>query len=189
MTDEPRGPLAHAIPLPEERRLRRAVDSLNTGTRVARPTGAQHPMGERGYAAQSLGLLKALVEQIEQGLSGGPLQADVVKGRFAGFGRDMPSMLAATASQVGDLAEFARQGIVQLPLASQQMSTAAAALATAYHAFAAAAEIAVGPGSRDFREGEAVRQSEAMYQAYDLLARYVAAKRDEWDGEQAPPTD
>ena len=84
MTDDsPRGARAHVIPLPEARRIKRAIESLDTGARVGRPSGApSHPMGERGDAAQYLGMLKALVQQIEYGLNGGPLQTDVQKGVF-----------------------------------------------------------------------------------------------------------
>jgi hypothetical protein len=179
MTEEPRGARTHAVPLPEPRRLKRAVDSLETGIDIRRPPGAQHPMGDAGYAAQYLGTLKALVAQMEEGLRGGPLEGDVQKGWFAGYQRDVPSMLANTASQLRTLSEFARQGIMQVPEASQQMSVAAVALLAAHHAFAAASEVAVGPGSDDFHGGEVVKQSEAMYEAVDMLTDYVTKKRAE----------
>lgn len=180
-TEEPRGARTHAVPLPEARRVKRAVESLETGLVAQRPPAhaPQHPMGDAGYAAQYVGTLKALVGQIEEGLRGGPLQADVQKGWFAAYERSTPSMLAATAAQLRSLSEFARQGITQVPQASQQMSVAAVALLAAHHAFAAASEIAVGPGSPDFHGEEVVKQSEAMYAAADMLADYVTKKRAE----------
>jgi hypothetical protein len=180
--EEPRGARTHAIPLPEARRVKRAIDSLDTGLDVRRPPGApQHPMGDRGDAAQYIGILKGLVGQVEEGLRGGPLQTDVQKGWFNAYERHTPSMMANTASQLRDLSEFARQGIMQLPHASQQMSVAAVALLVAQHAFAAASEIAVGIDSADFHEGEVVKQSQEMYEAFDMLADYVAKKRAEFD--------
>lgn len=180
-TNEPRGARTHAIPLPEARRVKRAIDSLDTGLDVRRPPGApQHPMGERGDAGQYLGILKALVAQVEEGLRGGPLQTDVQKGWFGAYERNLPSMLANTASQLRDLSGFARQGIMQLPHASQQMSVAAVALLVAQHAFAAASEIAVGFDAEDFHGDEVVKQSEEMYAAFDMLADYVTKKRAEF---------
>ncbi|UQI49836.1 hypothetical protein M1P56_35695 (plasmid) [Streptomyces sp. HU2014] len=180
MQDEPRGARTHAVALPQARQVKRAINSLETGVEVRKPPGTQHPMGDRGYAAQYLGLLKAFVAQIEEGLRGGPLQVDVQKGWFGGYEGQLPSLLANTSSQVRDLSEFARQGIVEVPHASQQMSVAAAALLTAEHAFAAASEISVGIGKPDFNEAEVVKQSEAMYEAYDLLAEYVRQKREQF---------
>lgn len=177
---EPTGARTHAIPLPQARQVKRAINSLDVGIEATKPPGAQHPMGDRGYAAQYVGLLKAIVAQMEEGLRGGPLQTDVQKGWFGGYERNLPSMLANTASQVRDLSEFARQGIMQVPHASQQMSVAAAALRTAAHAFAAASEISVGVGSSTFDEAEVVKESEAMYEAYELLADYVTKKRQEF---------
>ena len=187
MTDDsPRGARAHAIPLPEARRIKRAIESLDTGARVGRPSGApSHPMGERGDAAQYLGMLKALVQQIEYGLNGGPLQTDVQKGVFATYDRSLPAILAAESSRAASLREFARQGIMQLPHASQQMAASAAAFMVAEHGLAAASEIAVGVGAPDFDENEVVRQSEAMYDAADQLTDYVAQKRAEF-GEERP---
>ena len=179
-TEEPRGARTHALPIPEARRIKRAIDSLDTGLNARQPAGAQHPMGDRGYAAQYLGMLKAVVAQMEEGLRGGPLETDVQKGWFGAYERDVPSMLANTAAQLRSLSEFARQGITNVPQASQQMSVAAVALLAARHAFAAASEIAVGIGSPDFHEGEMIRQSEAMYEAADMLTDYVAKKRAEF---------
>jgi hypothetical protein len=176
-TEEPRGARTHAVPLPEARRIKRAVDSLETGLQTTRPASAQHPMGDRGYAAQYLGMLKALVAQTEEGLRGGPLETDVQKGWFATYERSLPSMLANTAGQLRSLSEFARQGIMQVPQASQQLSVAAVALLAASYAFAAASEIAVGPGTGDFDADEVVKQSEAMYEATDMLRDYVEKKR------------
>lgn len=177
---EPGGARTHAIALPQARQVKRAINSLEVGTEIRKPPGEQHPMGDRGYAAQYLGMLKALVAQVEEGLRGGPLQTDVQKGWFASYERQLPSLLANTAAQVRDLSEFARQGIMQVPHASQQMSVAAAALRTAAHAFAAASEIAVGIDAPNFDENEVVKESEAMYEAYDLLAEYVSAKREQF---------
>lgn len=180
-TEEPSGARTHAITLPEARRVKRAIDSLDTGVDARRPPGAPaHPMGDRGDAAQYIGILKALIAQIEEGVRGGPLQTDVQKGWFGGYQRNLPSMFANTAAQLKDLSSFASQGIMQVPHASQQMAVAATALLTASHAFAAASEIAVGVGSPDFHEDEVVKQSEAMYEAFDMLADYVAQKRAEF---------
>lgn len=176
-TEEPRGARTHAVPLPQARQLRRAIDSLGIGLEIHRKPGLTHPLGDRGYAAQYLGMLKGLVAQIEEGLRDGPLEGDVHKGWFSAYEQNTPSLLANTAAQVARLSEFARQGIMQVPMASQQMSVAAVALAAASHAFAAAAEIAVGVGSPDFNEAETVRQSEAMYDAADMLRDYVTEKR------------
>jgi hypothetical protein len=180
-TEEPRGARTHAIPLPQARQVKRAINSLDTGVEATKPPGAQHPMGDRGYAAQYLGMLKGLVAQMEEGLRGGPLETDVQKGWFGVYERDIPSMLANTSAQLRSLSEFAQQGIMQVPRASQQMSVAAVALRAACHAFAAASEIAVGVGSPGFDENEVVKQSEAMYEAADMLTDYVAKKRAEFD--------
>jgi hypothetical protein len=184
VTDEPSGARAQAIPLPELRRIKRAIESLGTGIDVGRPKLAPaHPMGERGDAAQCLGILKALVQQIEYGLIGGPLQTDVQKGVFAAYGRDLPAILAAESAHVGTLVKFAAEGIMQVPHASQQMSAAALGLTVAEHGFAAAAEIAVGVDAPGFSDTEVTRQSEAMYEAADKLTDYVAGKRAEWEAE------
>lgn len=178
MTNEqPSGARAHAIPLPEARRIKRAIESLGTGVNVTRPPGTRHPMGERGEAAQYLGILKALVDQIETGLRGGELQTDVQKGWFGGYDRDLPAMLCAESSRAASLVQFAAQGIMQLPRASQQMSATALGLQVAEHGMAAAAEIAVGVDSPQFDGEEVARQSEAMYAAADQLTKYVAEKR------------
>jgi hypothetical protein len=178
MNDEPRGARAHVIPLPEARRIKRAIESLGTGINVGRPPGApRHPMGERGDAAQLLGVLKGLVEQIEEGLRGGELQTDVQKGLFGSYERDMPAILAAEASRASSLVQFAAQGIMQLPRASQQMSATALGLKVAHHGFAASSEIAVGVDKPGFDGEEVVRQSEAMYEAADELTKYVSEKR------------
>lgn len=179
-SQEPRGARTHAVSLPEAKRLRRALDSLGTGMQVHRTPGTQHPMGDRGDAAQLLGMLKAVIAQTEEGLRGGPLQTDVQKGWFAAYERSLPSMFANTASQLRSLSEFARQGITQVPLASQQMAVATSALLAASCAFAAASEIAVGVDSEDFHDGEVIKQSEAMYAAADMLTEYIAAKRAEF---------
>lgn len=176
-TEEPRGARTHAVPLPQGRQVKRAINSLETGLNITKPPGAQHPMGDRGYAAQYVGMLKAIVAQMEEGLRGGPLETDVQKGWFAVYERSLPSMFANTAGQLRSLSEFARQGIVQVPQASQQMSVAAVALLAAHHAFAAASEIAVGVGTEDFHADEVVKQSDEMYEAADMLADYVAKKR------------
>jgi len=178
MDDEPRGARTHAIPLPQARQVKRAINSLDLGLEVRRPPGTVHPMGDRGEAAQYLGMLKAVVAQMEYGLRGGPLQNDVQKGWFQGFDRETPPILANIASQVRELSAFARQGILQVPHASQQMGVAAAALLAAAHAFAAAAEIAVGLDSPNFDENKVVRHSEQMYEAFSVLAEYVAQKMD-----------
>lgn len=177
-TEEPRGARTHAIPLPQARQVRRALNSLETGLDATKPPGQQHPMGDRGYAAQYVGMLKGLVAQMEEGLRGGPLETDVQKGWFGVYERSIPSMFANTAGQLRSLSEFARQGITQVPQASQQMSVAAVALLAAHHAFAAASEIAVGVGSPDFHGDEVVKQSEEMYEATDMLIDYVAKKRE-----------
>ena len=140
-------------------------------------------MGERGDAAQYLGMLKALVQQIEYGLNGGPLQTDVQKGVFATYDRNFPAILAAESSRAASLVQFAAQGIQQLPHASQQMAATALAFTVAEHGFAAASEIAVGVGAPDFDENEVVRQSEAMYDAADKLTEYIGEKRAQF-GEQ-----
>lgn len=181
MTDET-GASARAIPLPELRRIKRAIDALGTGIDVGRPKLAPaHPMGERGDAAQLLGILKGLVQQIEYGLIGGPLQTDVQKGLFNAYGRDIPAILAAESAHAGVLVKFAAEGIQQVPYASQQMSAAALAFVVAEHGFAAAAEIAVGVDGPGFNEARVTQQSEAMYEAADKLTEYVAEKRAEWD--------
>ncbi|MFJ1900489.1 hypothetical protein [Streptomyces sp. NPDC088115] len=181
-TEQPPGARAHAVPLPEARRLKRAIESLGTGISVNRPPGTRHPMGERGEAAQYLGILKALVDQIETGLRGGELQTDVQKGWFGGYERDLPAMLVAESSRAQSLVQFAAQGITQLPHASQQMSATAVAFRVAEHGLAAAAEIAVGLDSPKFDGEEVARQSEAMYEAADQLTKYVADKRTQFGG-------
>lgn len=182
-TEEPRGARTHAIPLPQGREVKRAINSLNTGLNITRPPGTKHPMGDRGDAAQYLGMLKGIVAQMEEGLRGGPLETDVVKGHWSVYERNLPSILANMAAQVRDLSEFATLGIQRVPQASQQMAVAAAALRAASHAFAAAAEISVGVGAVDFDSTEVVKQSEAMYEACDMLTGYVAQKRAEFGDE------
>ncbi|MFJ2279260.1 hypothetical protein ACIOEZ_34490 [Streptomyces sp. NPDC087866] len=176
-TESPRGARATAIPLPEARRIKRAIDSLGTGISVNQPPGTRHPMGERGVAAQYLGILKALVDQMETGLRGGELQTDVQKGWFNTHERDVSAILCAEADRARNLTEFSAQGITQLPRASQQLSATAIAFQVAEHGLAAAAEIAVGLDSPQF-DGEAVaRETDTMYEAADLLTKYVADKR------------
>lgn len=187
-TEEPRGARTHAIPLPQGREVKRAINSLNTGLDITRPPGTKHPMGDRGDAAQYLGMLKGIVAQMEEGLRGGPLQTDVQKGWFGVYERSVPSMFANTASQLKDLSAFANQGIMHVPHASQQMAVAAVALLTASHAFAAASEISVGVGTADFHADEVVKQSEAMYEAADVLTDYVKQKRAEFGEGVADPT-
>jgi YD repeat-containing protein len=182
-SDAPRGARTIAVPLPEARRIRRAIDSLNLPVPRRQPGAPEHPMGERGEAAQLAGALRAYAQQIEQGLIGGPLQEDTQKGWFTAYDYDRSALLAAEGDRLRGLSAFAQQGIVQLPKASQQMSVAAVALLVAHHAFGAAAEIAVGLESEDFDEAEAVKQSEAMYEAFDMLAGYVAEKRAQWAAE------
>lgn len=176
-TEEPRGARTHAIPLPQARQVKRAINSLDTGLDATKPPGTQHPMGDAGYAAQYLGMLKGLVTQMEEGLRSDPLETDVQKGWFGVYERNVPSMLANTAGQLRSLSAFAQQGIMQVPQASQQMSVAAVALLAASHAFAAASEIAVGVGSPDFHADEVVKQSQAMYEAAELLTDYVEKKQ------------
>ncbi|WP_329142689.1 hypothetical protein OIU91_03800 [Streptomyces sp. NBC_01456] len=176
--DESRGARAHVIPLPEALRLKRAIESLSAGIRVNRSPGKHHPRGERGEAAQFLGVLKALVEQIEEGLRGGELQADVDRGRLTGYERSASAMLTAEASRSFSLAQFAEHNIDRLPCAYQQMAVTALALRVAGHGFAASAEIAMGLDSDRFDAGEAARQSAAMYDAADELTRYVSQTRD-----------
>jgi len=183
--DTPSGARARVIPLPDARRIKRAIESLDTGAGVSRPAGAHHPMGERGDAAQYLGMLKGLVQQIEYGLSGGPLQTDVQKGMFAAYERDLPSILAAESSRVAALVQFAAQGILQLPHASQQMAASALGLQVAEHGFAAASEIAVSMEAPGLDESEVVRRSEAMYEAADKLTDYIGEKRAHF-GEERP---
>ncbi|MFI8903920.1 hypothetical protein ACIGO7_37950 [Streptomyces virginiae] len=175
--EEPRGARAIAVSLPEARRIKRAIESLDTGINVSRPQGATHPMGERGYAAQYLGMLKALVEQIEYGLRGGELHTDVQKGFFAGYERNIPAMLASESSKARWFTQFAGAGIMQVPHASQQMAACALAGQVIEHGMAAASEIAVGIDSPDFDAEEVVRQSEAMYEKAGELEKYVAEKR------------
>lgn len=182
-TEEPRGARTHAIPLPQGRQVKRAINSLETGLNITRPPGTKHPMGDRGDAAQYLGMLKGVVAQMEEGLRGGPLQTDVQKGWFGAYERNLPSILANTAAQVRDLSEFATQGVQRVPHASQQMAVAAAALRAASHAFAAAAEISAGIDAADFDAAEVVKQSEDMYEAADMLTDYVAKKRTEFGDE------
>lgn len=138
-------------------------------------------MGERGEAAQYLGMLKALVEQIEYGLRGSELQNDVREGVLGAYGQDMPAILAGESSRAAALVEFAGQGMVQLPRASPQLAAAARALTVVEHGFAAACEIAVGFDSPAFDPEEAVRQSEAMHDAADELTKYVGQRRAEHD--------
>ncbi|MFE3776130.1 hypothetical protein [Streptomyces sp. NPDC059122] len=183
MSNESRGARAHVVPLPEARRLKRAIESLGTGVNVTKPPGTRHPMGERGDAAQYLGILKALVQQIEYGLRGGELQTDVQKGVFTAYDRNLPSILAAESSEASSLVQFAAQGIEQLPHASQQMAASALAFTVVQHGFAAAAEIAVGIQDPAFDAEEVARQSEAMYEAADELAKYTEQKRAQFSEE------
>lgn len=182
MTDDRRGARTIAVALPEARRIRRAIDSLDLPV-PRRPAGTVHPMGERGEAAQLVGCLLGYVQQVGTGLTGGQLQTDMQKGFFTAYDRNMAALIAAEADRVMSLSEFARQGIMELPHASQQMSVAAAALRTAAIALAAASEIAVGVSSPDFDPAEVVKQSEAMYAAFDMLADYVASKRQQFTEE------
>ncbi|MFF7234371.1 hypothetical protein [Streptomyces sioyaensis] len=176
--DESRGARTHVILLPEALRLKRAIESLSAGIRVSRSPAIHHPRGERGEAAQFLGILKALVEQIEEGLRGGELQADVDRGRLTGYERQVPAMLAAEASRAFSFAQVAEHNIHKLPGAYQQMAVTALALRAAGHGFAASAEIAMGPDTDRFDAEEAARQSAAMYDAAEELTRYIAQTRD-----------
>ncbi|MFF7234452.1 hypothetical protein [Streptomyces sioyaensis] len=173
------------ILLPEALRLKRAIESLSAGIRVSRSPAIRHPRGERGEAAQFLGILKALAEQIEEGLRGGELQADVDRGRLTGYERHVHAILAAEASRAFSCAQVAERNIHNLPCAYQQMAVTALALRAAGHGFAASAEISMGPDTDRFDTAEAARQSAAMYDAADELTRYISQTRDLADGGDA----
>ncbi|WP_280335466.1 hypothetical protein [Nocardia wallacei] len=135
-----------AQPLPEARQLRRALESIGVTT-YSRHPGPPNPHGERGDAAQYAGILHGCLEQIENGLRGGPLQTQWQKG-WLGVHQEHPAqsnptyVLASLGMQLRDLSGFAGSGIVRIPLASRQLSTAALAMLVAYRALLAAAEIA-----------------------------------------------
>ncbi|KWW97411.1 hypothetical protein LI90_4383 (plasmid) [Carbonactinospora thermoautotrophica] len=183
MTDEPRGARAMAQPLPPAPRLRRALESLGVNARSGQ---TRNPLGERGDAAQLLGILKGVVEQIETGLRGGELQTHLQKGWFTIYGRDLPAILAGLSEHVGDLRAFAAGGIREITLASRQFATAALALRVAEHALAAAAEVAVGEPGWDLETAE--KLSDAMVRAADELTDYVAKLKAEF-GTPATDTD
>lgn len=167
MSLEERGARLPAQPLPEARRLRRALESLGV---TAHSGQSRNPHGERGDAAQLAGILHGTIEQIETGLRGGALQTQFQKGWMTGLGRDHSQILGTIGEQLKDLALFAGSGIQQVPLASRQFSTAALALLVAHQAFAAASEIAV-EDQPDYPAAEAL--SDEMVRQADELARYV----------------
>jgi hypothetical protein len=140
MFNDQRNARVPAQPLPEARRLRRALESLgvttHTGPRVP------NPFGERGDAAQYAGTLHAMLEQVETALRGGELQPQFQKGWLNAYNRDVPGALGATALQIADMVQFAGEGMGRVPAAAQQLSTAVYALLVAQRAFSAAAELA-----------------------------------------------
>lgn len=163
-----------AQPLPEARRLKRALESL--GVTAYSRTNTSNPHGERGDAAQFAGILAATIEQIETGLRGGALQTQFQKGWLNGYDRDNAALLAALGEQVKDLAGFAGAGIGQVPLASRQFSTAALALLVASRALSAAAEI-----STDTETG--MKTAEALSEKMMLNGRELARYLDRLEAE------
>lgn len=121
-------PRTHMQPLAKATALRRALESLGVQATWP-PAGVRNPWGERGDAAQYLGVLTAVTEQMASPLHGGELHGDMRKGYFTGYNRDLPAMLGALADRLGYDAGFAQWGAEQVPRASNQLVTAASLLA------------------------------------------------------------
>ncbi|WP_040743929.1 hypothetical protein [Nocardia transvalensis] len=158
----------YAQALPEARRLRRALESLGITTYSGQPL--QNPYGERGDAAQYAGLLAAVLEQYENGIRGGPLQIQWMKGWFTGHSDDIAAILSTLAVQTKDLAHFVGTGISRLPLASRQLATTALAMFVASRALLAAAEIASDTPNFTAAEDMSTRMVANAHE----LARYIA---------------
>jgi hypothetical protein len=154
------------------------------------PGQPRHPKGPTGDAAQYLGMLRGLVEQMTTALHGGELHVDVQKGYFAVYQRSVPAMLAALAERSQYDAAFTRQGVEQVPLASIQLLTAATALQAAGDALAGASVVASGgPGGARLTEKDAAvvqKRTEQAWHTSDLLHEYVEGKRKSWAAEDAP---
>ncbi|MFJ9719967.1 hypothetical protein ACIRPQ_29245 [Streptomyces sp. NPDC101213] len=170
--------------LPHRNRLTKALKALDAEVAERRPGQPQNPMGERGDAAQLLGALLALVEQIHMPLRGGPLHIDLQKGYLGSYERDVPAIFA----QLGDRSKydesFVRGGVEQVPQASQQLLMAALGFGVAGKAMLAASLIAEGFDGMTEESGKAIEKLTLEAAEYaDLLTEYVAQKRPLWSGE------
>ncbi|MDX6315862.1 MAG: hypothetical protein QOF44_5326, partial [Streptomyces sp.] len=177
--------------LPTASALRKVLKTLGAEVHERQPGQPRHPKGPTGDAAQYLGMLRGLVEQMTTALHGGELHVDVQKGYFAVYQRSVPAMLAALAERSMYDAAFTRQGVEQVPLASIQLLTAATALQAAGDALAGASVVASGGpggGGRLTEKDAAVvqKRTEQAWQTADLLHEYVEGKRKSWAAEDAP---
>jgi hypothetical protein len=169
--------------LPTASAMRKVLKTLGATVPERHPGQPKHPMGPNGDAAQMLGMLKGLVEQMTVALHGGPLHTDIQKGYFAVYERNTAGMFAAQAESARWGSQFMRGGVDRVPHASIQLLTAAAGLDAAYRAAAGAAVIA---GDQDLTEDDAVQVkewTEEAWEAVDVIHGYVEKKRAEWAAE------
>ncbi|MET7816074.1 hypothetical protein ABZT26_35205 [Streptomyces sp. NPDC005395] len=183
MSDDVATPV-RAQTLPHRNRLTKALKALDVDVPERKPGQPQNPMGERGDAAQLLGAMAAMVEQMHMPLRGGPLHADVQKGYLGGYERDVPAIFA----QLGDRAKydeaFVRQGVEQVPHASQQLVMAAVAFGVAHKSMLAASLIAGGLDDLTAESADAIEKLTLEAAEYaDMLTKYVEEKRPFWNGE------
>ncbi len=167
----------YAHPLPEARRLRRALDSL--GATVQRRTGSAAPIGDADAPALA-GMLRALTETYEAGVLGTEAQTAYQYGRLAVYDHDERRVLSALALQLRTAAGFTQQAIDKVPPAARQLRIASLALECATWAVAAAAEIAGYDNEADLAaagqmSGKAVDYAGALHKFMTHLEEHAAA--------------
>ncbi|MFD4830152.1 hypothetical protein ACFWPV_09895 [Streptomyces uncialis] len=176
-SETPRGAQGRAVPLPSKARIAEAIQALHSGARL-QESGAPHPMGERGEAAQYLGVLKALVAQIEYGLKGGPLHPGVLSGQIAGYGDETTWLIAADAFDAEVKATMAGQRSQQVPHADFHLAVAALGFHVAENSLKAAAEISVGLQDSAYAPDHAAEFTASMIHTVEALAEFVAERKE-----------
>ena len=167
----------YAAPLPEARRLRRALESL--GATVHRGQPGSPPIGESDAPALA-GMLRAMTETYEAGVLGTEAQTAYQFGRLAVYDHDERRVLSALALQLRAAAAFTHEAIDKVAPAARQLRIATLALECATWATAAAAEIAGYDNEADLAaagqmSGKAIDYAGALHKFMTHLEEHAAA--------------
>jgi hypothetical protein len=189
--DNGEGARAYAAPLPEARRLRRALESLGATVHRGRP--GSPPIGEADAPIMA-GMLRALTETYEAGVLGTEAQTAYQFGRLAVYDHDERRVLSALALQLRAAAGFSHQAIDKVPQAARQLRIATLALECATWAVAAAAEIAGYDNEADLAaagemSGKAVDYAGALHKFMTHLDEHAAAHYAAQDADKKPGDD